>query len=352
MQDRCANALDHTRERLAQGQRFTTGRTSIELPRTLEAMARTMRRDPIPLTVIGGFLGAGKTTLLNRLLERAGERRLAVLVNDFGAINIDSELIASRAGQTINLTNGCVCCTLEGELLQTLAGLRDGADPPEHIVIEASGISDPSAIAAYGNIPGFQLDGTVVLVDAHSVRERAGHDQIAPDVQRQLRSANLLVLNKRDLVDTAALEATRAWLRELAPYAGVVDAAYGDVALEILLGAGDQGTPAAAEVHHRDHAHGSWDSWSWDGPEPVDGTALARALPELPEGVLRGKGVLHLAEEPDTRFVLQLVGRTFYIKRQGGWQGSAPGSSVVLIGLPGSVEHARLDAMMAGLTGH
>lgn len=309
------------------------------------------RPAPIPLTVIGGFLGAGKTTLLNRLLERAGDRRVAVLVNDFGSIDIDSELIASRAGETITLTNGCVCCSLEGELLQTLAGLRDGTDRPEHIVIEASGISDPSAIAAYGNLPGFRLDGTIVVVDAQSVRERAGHDQIAPDVERQLRSGNLLVLNKTDLVDAQALASTRAWLRPTAPYAGVVDAEHGDVPVQILLGAGDQGTPATAQTHDHHNGHASWDSWSWEASEPVNGTALTKALPELPEGVLRGKGVLHLAEEPATRFVLQLVGRTFYIKRAGGWHDRPPSSSVVLIGLPGSVEHERLDAMMAQLTG-
>ena len=100
--------------------------------------------------MIGGYLGAGKTTLVNRLLSDSGGRRLAVLVNDFGAINVDAGLVSSRSGETISLTNGCVCCSMGGELLFELAGLRDRDDPPEHVIIEASGVGDPAAIAMYG----------------------------------------------------------------------------------------------------------------------------------------------------------------------------------------------------------
>ena len=103
----------------------------------------------MPVTVIGGYLGAGKTKLLNRLLAEAEGRRLAVLVNDFGEVNIDAALIANRDGETISLTNGCVCCSIGDNLGMTLYDLAERPDGPEHILVEASGVADPARIAGY-----------------------------------------------------------------------------------------------------------------------------------------------------------------------------------------------------------
>lgn len=300
------------------------------------------------MTVVGGFLGAGKTTLLNRILEGTRDRRLAVVVNDFGSIDIDPDLVRSSSGETISLANGCVCCTIGGELLITLAGLRDRDDPPEHVVIEASGVGDPAAIAAYGDVPGFERDGTIVVVDAETVRDRAADAATGSQVEHQLRSGHLLVLNKSDLVEAEALADTRAWLRETAPYAGVVEASYGDVPAELLLGAGGEGRPAE-HGHAHDHEN-TWASWSWTSERPLNGTGLTEALPELPEGILRGKGFLHLQEDPANRYLLQLVGRTFQIQSAGTWGDEPPGSRMVLIGLSGSVHSDELEAMMEALT--
>src|SRR4051794_19414238 len=127
--------------------------------------------NPIPLTVIGGYLGAGKTTLLNRLLHQNEGRRFAVLVNDFGSINIDAALIASHDGETMSLTNGCICCSLANGFLTALTQLRNRAEPPEHIIVEASGVADPLKIAQYGHTPGFRLESIIVLADAETVRK-------------------------------------------------------------------------------------------------------------------------------------------------------------------------------------
>ncbi|MGE8641526.1 MAG: CobW family GTP-binding protein, partial [Achromobacter sp.] len=153
----------------------------------------------IPLTVVGGFLGAGKTTLLNHVLS-ASRRRAAVLVNDFGPIDIDAGLVAQQADAVIRLANGCVCCSMAGGLDDALARVL-ALDPlPEWIVIEASGVSDPSRIAQVGMCdPLLQLEGVVVLVDVANVRALAADPLLSDTVARQLKAADLLVLNKTDL---------------------------------------------------------------------------------------------------------------------------------------------------------
>jgi G3E family GTPase len=310
----------------------------------------SLKRPEIPLTVVGGYLGAGKTTLVNRLLSDPGGRRIAVLVNDFGAIDIDADLVGSRAGETISLTNGCVCCSIGGELLFELAGLRDREDPPEHVVIEASGVGDPAAIAMYGDVPGYRRDGTIVVVDASTVGELGAESQVGLQVEDQLRSAHLIVLNKSDLASADALRSAREWLRASARFAEVYETSYADVPAAFLLGARrDEGASNGGAVH--DHpAHPEYASWSWSSPAPVNGTGLTEMLPELPAGVMRGKGFLLLREDPDTRYEFQLVGRSWHIRRLGGWGERPRRSQLVLIGLPGSIDERGLDARLAELS--
>ena len=305
------------------------------------------KRPEIPLTVVGGYLGAGKTTLVNRLLSDPGGRRIAVLVNDFGAINIDSELIESKAGETISLTNGCVCCSMGGELLFQLAGLRDRDDPPEHVVIEASGVGDPAAIAAYGDVPGFRRDGTIVVVDASAPVKR--DPEVELQVEDQMRGAHLIVLNKTDIASPEEVGSRREGLVGMARFAEVLETSYADVPTEVLLGA-RRGEDGSEPAEHDHHAHPDYATWSWSADAPLDGKGLTELLPQLPAGVMRGKGFLHLREEPDSRFEFQLVGRSWHIKRLGAWGDRPPRSQVVLIGLPGSIDPEALDGSFAELT--
>jgi G3E family GTPase len=321
-------------------------------------------RDPIELTVIGGFLGAGKTTLLNRLLRDAGDRRLAVLVNDFGAINIDAELVESRDGAMVRLENGCICCSVGSDFIGALALLRDGDASFEHVVVEASGVADPGAIAILGDMPGYRRDAAVVVVDAETVRARAEDVATRYQILAQLRAADLLVLNKTDLVEPAELERTRAWLREVTGTStAIVTTAFGELAAEVVLGAtpgaGRPPTEHHADDHgqhdhghhgHHDHAHPAFETWSWSGPEPLDGAALVEAIRAFPEGIVRAKGLLRLREDPANRYVLQVVGRRFSIEADRPWGDAAPGSQVVVIGLPGSVDAGALAATIERLT--
>ncbi len=134
---------------------------------------RAVHMSMIPLTVIGGFLGAGKTTLLNRLLAGTTGRRFAVLVNDFGALDIDGRLVAEHGGDTVALANGCVCCTIGDSLIETLVRMAEAPDRFDHIVVEASGVADPARIADLAVLePRLMRDGVVVVVDAWDVRAR------------------------------------------------------------------------------------------------------------------------------------------------------------------------------------
>ena len=168
----------------------------------------------LPLTVIGGFLGAGKTTLLNRWLRHAGGQRLAVLVNDFGALNIDAALVAANSGDPValvELSNGCVCCQIGDDLSGALIRVLESPERFDAVVIEASGVSDPWRIAQLGRAdPGLALDGVIVLVDA-SVAPAQWRDPLLTDtVERQLRAADLIVVNKVDLTAADERSALRA----------------------------------------------------------------------------------------------------------------------------------------------
>ena len=201
-----------------------------------EAVA-PLEQKSIPVTVIGGYLGSGKTTLLNTLLRGAHGLRLAVLVNDFGSINIDAELIAAHDGDTISLANGCICCSRQDNLGAAFYALAARPNPPDHIVIEASGVADPRRIARYAQaIPGLRLDGIIVLADAELIRRQARDKYVGDTVLQQLQAADLIVLSKTDLITPDTVLEVRAWLAAQALGARIVEAVAGWLPLAFVLG--------------------------------------------------------------------------------------------------------------------
>ena len=278
---------------------------------------------PIPFTVIGGFLGAGKTTLLNRLLAGAANRRLGVLVNDFGALDIDSQLVAEHGGDTMALANGCLCCTIGDSLVTTLLALLGRPERLDHIVVEASGVADPGRIADLAVLePRLARDGVVVVVDGGDVRQRASDRRVGDTVLRQLKAADLLVLNKVDLAENPS--ALRTWLAEQST-APVVEARHGDVPPALLFGLDRHGASQSGGDSE------NFRSWSYSWPEPVDRAALLAMLGGVPSDILRAKGIVRFADSINRRSIVHMIGRRIEIAEDGPWRGDAD-SRLVLLG--------------------
>jgi G3E family GTPase len=299
----------------------------------------------IPVTVIGGYLGAGKTTLLNHILRNNKGIRFAVLVNDFGSINIDIDLIESQDGDTINLANGCICCSLAGGFGTAMISIRDRADLPDRVLIEASGVSDPFKIAQYAHLPGFHLDSVIVLADAEFIQKRAADKYIGRQVIQQLKSADLLLLNKVDLVTDENRTQVKNWLHDLVSDIRILEVSQGKVSVDMLFGE-DLANPETLEnlvddkqskkhEHHHDH---DYVTWSYTGSNPLDGAKFRELIAELDTKVLRGKGFLYLAEDPSVQFVFQLVGKRWSVERGGIWKDREPKTQLVLIGFAGSLD--------------
>lgn len=156
-------------------------------------------RGRVPFTLLGGYLGAGKTTFLNRLLATTS-RRIVVLVNDVGAVGVDAALIAEHDGSTLSLTNGCVCCAFGDDLAVALERVRSMSPPPDHVVMELSGVGEPARIAPWAATAGFRLDGIVVLADADQIAELVERRYVGDTIRNQLAAADLVLLSKTDLV--------------------------------------------------------------------------------------------------------------------------------------------------------
>ena len=153
----------------------------------------------LPITIIGGYLGAGKTTLLNRLLTEAHGLRAAVLVNDFGEVNIDAALVTEHAGDTLSLANGCMCCSMADGFAAAVARILKQGEKFDHVIVEASGVSDPGRIAETGRAFGLVVDGIIVVVDVEQIRSQAENKYVGDTVLRQLAQADMLISTSRTL---------------------------------------------------------------------------------------------------------------------------------------------------------
>lgn len=241
----------------------------------------------IPVTILSGYLGAGKTTIINRVLTGGHGLRIGVLVNDFGPVNIDAGLIAAEGEDLVELSNGCVCCSIGDDLGAAMSALASRPNPPDRLLLEASGVAEPARIAmSAGYWPGFELDAIVVATDVETIEARARDKYVGGLVRNQLAAADLIVLTKSDLVRPERKTEVMEWLRLQRPEARIVAAADGHVPLEILLG--ESGNAASRIIAGAPNPHFATAVWNPQGP--VDTTRLAERLATLPTWVHRVKG--------------------------------------------------------------
>ena len=258
----------------------------------------------LPLTVIGGYLGAGKTTLINRLLREDHGQRVLVMVNDFGAINIDADLLVSADGDTMTLTNGCVCCTMGADLFMAMGDALDRRPRPDHLVIEASGIADPARIATAARAePDMAYGGIAVVVDALHWGALADDAQIGAQIRGQVAAADLLLISKAEGGVPPALAARLAAL-SAAPQIDIADCA---AVAPLLLGG-----LAPLQGKRDGVGHPAYVGWSHEGDEAMTRTALAAKLAQAPQALYRIKGLV--AAPDSTGWEVQVVGPSIEIK--------------------------------------
>lgn len=302
----------------------------------------------IGMVVLGGFLGAGKTTLLNAFLALDGLPRLCVLVNDFGALQVDASLVRARSDEIIELDNGCICCSLGEGLMQRLVEISGRHPAPELLVIEASGVSDPLRIAQIGLLDrAFSLNAVAVAVDAEHFEQQLADARIVQMLRTQVAGASVIALTRLDLAAPARVARLRAILQELNPRAPVLEAPRGELARLVFLDPTlQQGPGQAARVpllsgdgswRRAEVAHAELGSCVVPAERPFERQALKQALRGLPWKILRAKGFVRLAERPGWWLLQMACGRIAFSPVD-----HPPGAGIVLVGCFTAADHAAL----------
>lgn len=290
---------------------------------TFEPSARPVGQR-LPVTLITGFLGSGKTTLINHILSNRQGIRAAVLVNEFGEIAIDNELIVATDNGTIELSNGCICCSTNNDLVEGLVRVLSRADPVDHIIVETTGLADPLPVALTFMRPEFRaivrLDAIIAVADADQFSLEQ-FDSVA--AQSQLRHADAILINKCDYVSPSRLTDVEAQIRSVNPDARIAQTIRCAIPLQLVLDvesghAGHHLLAHSTQDHGHDHeGHLQADgfvSLSYSSKRPFRVEKFQSFLDRgRPVGLFRGKGFLWLAET-NKRYVFHLVGGRFSLE--------------------------------------
>ena len=350
-----------------------------------------MSLQKIPATVITGFLGAGKTTLVRNLLATANGKRIALIINEFGDLGVDGEVLAGCGDETcteddiVELNNGCICCTVADDFIPTMIKLLESDRRPDHIVIETSGLALPQPLVNAFNWPEIRekvtVDGVITVVDSAAVAEgRFAHDEDAVTAQRaeddaldhdspleelfedQITCADMIVLSKTDLVSKEGLDAIQADVRSATTRSVKMIHSSNDntPGADVLLGLGVgtendlEGRRSHHEIHHEDgheHDHDEFESFVVEGDAISDVKVLVAQLAQIIEehDVLRLKGFVEVAGKP-MRLVVQAVGKRIDTYFDRDWKkDEARGSRLVVIALHDIDKDAVSQAVASAL---
>jgi G3E family GTPase len=337
----------------------------------------------LAVCVVTGFLGSGKTTFLNHVLHSQTSVRIGVLVNDFGRVNIDSMLVEQVEGDTISLSNGCICCSIREDFLKALVQLVDRPTPPEFVIVETSGVSDPLSVVATLAAPALRgalrVDTVLTVVDASEFLELDEHR--ATLAEAQIKVADLVAINKVDLVSPETLAAVRTAVAAIAPSARTIEVTQGAVPFELIHSGGLRLPPPSTwtklpnherprvsrlaspvshehcscghEHHEHDHVctchddqskslSAAFESWFYETELPLSLTALRETLRQLPREVYRLKGVFQVQEDPDNALILQVVGNRINEALFKPWRQMRRMTTVVAIGDAGRINAETL----------
>ena len=248
----------------------------------------------VTFTVIGGFLGAGKTSLLNNMLAQASDTRFAVLVNDFGALNIDQGLIKSANSQIMQLSNGCICCSLAGGLVDAMITLMRHRDSIDHILIEASGVSYPRRIMDFARIdPDLRPGMTLVLVDAANLASQRKDPRLAEVIAAQMDGADMFLLTKTDIASEGEIADAHSYLTATQPLAPVLAARADDAEILAMLLTEARDKPQAAP--DMSMPHDGFISMALTADGIIDDPAFRRTCASVSGEIIRGKGFVHFS---------------------------------------------------------
>ena len=320
---------------------------------------------PVPVTILTGFLGSGKTTLLNYILTEKHGRRIAVIMNEFGEVDVDSDLVLSSKEEIYQMTNGCICCVADvrNDLVEILGKLlASQGDGLDHIIVETSGLADPTPVAATFFIDNevskrVNLDAVVTIVDARHI---AGHlddrrfNAVSNQAVDQIVAADRIIINKIDLVAAAELGAIESRVRRINETADLVHSSYAEVDLDNILGIGGFVPPSIAnrpdffEDHHHHHDP-SLQSESFLFDHPFDQQRLQAWLMQLTHeraaDLFRLKGIIAISGDRN-RWVLQAVHTLLDFRADIPWGATKPSSKLVFIGR--NLDRAELEVGLKG----